>query len=90
MPSEEFPVLVDWLPWHPTFDYLRVAMVTLLAWAWAWARIDVAATGLQGDRWTAPSAPFRRWALPEFEMRLGIAELACDAVIARSVVDAKA
>ena len=76
------------LPYEIADDYLRVVMITLLAWAWA--RIDVAATGLEGDRWTAPSAAFRRWVLPEFEMRLGIVKRACDAVIVRSVADAKA
>jgi hypothetical protein len=57
-------------------DYLRVVMLALLAWAWA--RIGRAATG--EARWSAPETAFRRWALPEFEMRLGIVKRACEAV----------
>jgi hypothetical protein len=67
------------LPYEVADDYLRVVMITLLAWAWA--RIDVAAP--DGDaRWARPSAAFRRHVLPEFDMRLGIVKRACDAVIA--------
>jgi alkylation response protein AidB-like acyl-CoA dehydrogenase len=67
------------LPYEVADDYLRVVMITLLAWAWA--RIDVAA--LAGDaRWSQPAAAFRRHVLPEFDMRLGIVKRACDAVIA--------
>ena len=36
---------------------------------------------LAGDaRWAAPEAAFRRWLLPEFEMRLGIVKRACEAL----------
>ncbi|HEY2256633.1 MAG TPA: acyl-CoA dehydrogenase family protein [Variovorax sp.] len=63
------------LPFEVADDYLRVVMLTLLAWAWA--RIGRAAA--PGDRrWTRPEAAFRRWVLPEFEMRLGIVKRACD------------
>ena len=57
------------LPYEVADDYLRVAMLTLMAWAWA--RIERAAPA--GDtRWAAPAAAFRRWLLPEFDMRLGL------------------
>ncbi|RYF33084.1 MAG: acyl-CoA dehydrogenase [Comamonadaceae bacterium] len=68
------------LPYEVADDYLRVVMITLLAWAWA--RIDVAAPA-DDPRWSRPSAAFRRHVLPEFEMRLGIVKRAADAVIAR-------
>ncbi|MDB5828677.1 MAG: acyl-CoA dehydrogenase, partial [Variovorax sp.] len=71
------------LPYEVADDYLRVVMIVMLAWAWA--RIDVAAataTDAESMRWSRPSAAFRRWVLPEFEMRLGIVKRACDAVIA--------
>ncbi|MDM0115040.1 acyl-CoA dehydrogenase family protein [Variovorax sp. J22R133] len=56
-------------------DYLRVVMLVLLAWAWA--RIDTVAPA--GDaRWRAPSEAFRRWVLPEFDMRLGMIKRACE------------
>ena len=66
------------LPYEVADDYLRVVMLTLMAWAWA--RIDVAAAS-QPDpaRWSAPSAAFRRHLLPEFEMRLGMVKRACEA-----------
>jgi len=68
------------LPYEVADDYLRVVMLALLAWAWA--RIEHAAPA--GDaRWSRPAAAFRRWVLPEFEMRLGIVKRACDAVAAR-------
>jgi alkylation response protein AidB-like acyl-CoA dehydrogenase len=68
------------LPYEVADDYLRVVMLALLAWAWA--RIERAAPA--GDpRWSRPAAAFRRWVLPEFEMRLGIVKRACDAVAAR-------
>ncbi|RZL90968.1 MAG: acyl-CoA dehydrogenase [Variovorax sp.] len=67
------------LPCEVADDYLRLVMLVLLSWAWA--RIDRAA--MPGDeRWSRPSGAFRRWVLPEFEMRLGIVKRACDAVIA--------
>jgi len=68
------------LPYEVADDYLRVAMLAMLAWAWA--RIEAAADGQA--RWTAPAAAFRRWVLPEFEMRLGIVKRACDAAIAEA------
>ncbi len=70
------------LPYEVADDYLRVVMIVMLAWAWA--RIDVAAataTDAESTRWSRPSAAFRRWVLPEFDMRLGIVKRACDAVI---------
>ncbi len=64
------------LPYEVADDYLRVAMLAMLAWAWA--RIERAAPG--DARWSRPAAAFRRWVLPEFEMRLGIVKRACDSV----------
>jgi alkylation response protein AidB-like acyl-CoA dehydrogenase len=64
------------LPYEVADDYLRVVMLTMLAWAWA--RIERAAP--QEARWSRPAAAFRRWVLPEFEMRLGIVKRACEAV----------
>ena len=67
------------LPYEVADDYLRVAMLTLMAWAWA--RIERAAPA--GDaRWAAPAAAFRRWLLPEFDMRLGLVKRACESVTA--------
>ncbi|WP_213955168.1 acyl-CoA dehydrogenase family protein [Variovorax sp. dw_954] len=67
------------LPYEVADDYLRVVMLTLMAWAWA--RIDVAASGEpDASRWSAPAAAFRRHALPEFDMRLGMVKRACEAV----------
>jgi hypothetical protein len=54
-------------------------MIALLAWAWA--RIGRQAP--PDTRWVAPEAAFRRWVLPEFEMRLGIVKRACEAVTAQ-------
>jgi len=70
------------LPYEVADDYLRVVMIVMLAWAWA--RIDVAAAvvNVESSRWSRPSAAFRRWVLPEFDMRLGIVKRACDVVIA--------
>ena len=34
------------------------------------------------ERWTAPAAAFRRWLLPEFDMRLGLVKRACEGVSA--------
>jgi len=71
------------LPYEVADDYLRVVMMTLLAWAWA--RIDVAAAGEpEPSRWSVPAAAFRRHALPEFDMRLGMVKRACEAVTARA------
>ena len=58
-------------------DYLRVVALSLLAWAWA--RIVHAAP--ETSRWTAPAAAFRRFVLPELDMRLGMVKRACDAVL---------
>ncbi len=57
-------------------DFLRVTALALLAWAWA--RIEVHAGG--DPRWCAPAAAFRRWVLPEFDMRLGMVKRASEAV----------
>lgn len=67
------------LPYEVADDYLRVVMLTLMAWAWA--RID-AAEALDAERAAraGPAAAFRRWVLPEFEMRLGIVKRACEGV----------
>jgi hypothetical protein len=65
------------LPYEVADDYLRVVMVTLLAWAWA--RIE--RTAPAGDeRWAAPARAFRRWVLPEFDLRLGMVKRACEQV----------
>jgi len=65
------------LPCEVADDYLRVVMLTLMAWAWA--RIEAVCDA--GDaRWRAPAAAFRRWVLPEFDMRLAMVQRACDAV----------
>jgi len=68
------------LPYEVADDYLRVVMLVLLAWAWA--RIDNAADGAPQDadaaRRAAASAAFRRWVLPEFDMRMGIVKRACE------------
>jgi len=69
------------LPYEVADDYLRIVMLALLAWAWA--RIERASPG--DARWSIPAAAFRRWALPEFEMRLGIVKRACEAVTAQAV-----
>ena len=60
-------------------DFLRVVMLTLMAWAWA----RIANTpGADAPRWQAPAQAFARWVLPEFEMRLGIVKRACERVTA--------
>ncbi|MEZ2298124.1 acyl-CoA dehydrogenase family protein [Variovorax sp. RCC_210] len=64
------------LPHEVADDYLRVTMLTMMAWAWA--RIEVAAPQDAGKARAA--AAFRRWVLPEFEMRLGIVKKACETV----------
>ena len=66
------------LPFEVADDYLRIVMLSLLAWAWAL----IARAAPQDARWTGPAEAFRRWVLPEFEMRLGIVKRACDARIA--------
>ncbi|HEY9224549.1 MAG TPA: acyl-CoA dehydrogenase, partial [Variovorax sp.] len=60
-------------------DYLRLVMLAMLAWAWA--RIEQA-PGADDDHARAAAA-FRRWVLPEFEMRAGIVKRACEETIAR-------
>jgi len=67
------------LPYEVADDYLRVVMLTLMAWAWA--RIDAAeAPDAERAARAGPAAAFRRWVLPEFEMRLGIVKRACEGV----------
>jgi len=66
------------LPYEVADDYLRVVLLALTAWAWA--RIVQAAP--DDARWARPYAAFRRWILPEFDMRLGIVKRACDALTA--------
>lgn len=63
------------LPFEVADDYLRVVMLALLAWAWA----RIGRTSPDPARGSAPEAAFRRWVLPEFEMRLGIVKRACEA-----------
>ncbi|SDI22334.1 acyl-CoA dehydrogenase family protein [Variovorax sp. OV700] len=67
------------LPYEVADDYLRVVMLTMMAWAWA--RID-AAEASEAERAVraGPAAAFRRWVLPEFDMRLGIVKRACEGV----------
>ncbi|MGJ7565160.1 acyl-CoA dehydrogenase family protein [Variovorax sp. GB1R11] len=64
------------LPYEVADDYLRVTMLTMMAWAWA--RIEAVAPEDAGKARSA--AAFRRWVLPEFEMRLGIVKKACETV----------
>ena len=67
------------LPCEVADDYLRVVVLTLMAWAWA--RIDAAeASDAERAARAGPAAAFRRWVLPEFEMRLGIVKRACEGV----------
>jgi alkylation response protein AidB-like acyl-CoA dehydrogenase len=67
------------LPYEVADDYLRVVMLTLMAWAWA--RIDAAeAAPAERAARTGAAAAFRRWVLPEFEMRLGIVKRACESI----------
>ena len=68
------------LPYEVADDYLRVAMLTVLGWAWA--RIERAAPA-DDARWAAPAQAFRRFVLPEFEMRLAMVKRACDSAAAR-------
>jgi alkylation response protein AidB-like acyl-CoA dehydrogenase len=58
-------------------DYLRMAMLALLAWSWT--RIESAA-GSDTPRWQPAARALRRWVLPEFEMRrlMVESELAAD------------
>jgi len=63
------------LPFEVADDYLRVVMLALLAWAWA----RIGRTAPDPAHGSAPEAAFRRWVLPEFEMRLGIVKRACEA-----------
>lgn len=63
-------------------DYLRVVALALLAWAWA----HIGNVAPQTPRWTAPAAAFRRFVLPEFEMRLGMVKRACEAVMSPGAV----
>jgi alkylation response protein AidB-like acyl-CoA dehydrogenase len=65
------------LPYEMADDYLRVVMLTMMAWAWA--RIEATAGGASAERVRAAAA-FRRWVLPEFEMRLGIVKRACESL----------
>jgi hypothetical protein len=52
-------------------------MLTMMAWAWA----RTEATGGTEDAGRARAATaFRRWVLPEFDMRLGIVKRACEGV----------
>ena len=67
------------LPYEVADDYLRVVMLTMMAWAWA--RIDAAqASEAERAARAGPAAAFRRWVLPEFDMRLGIVKRACEGV----------
>ena len=69
------------LPYEVADDYLRVVMLTLMAWAWA--RIDATPNeGADATRWSQSAAAFRRHVLPEFDMRLGMVKRACEAVTA--------
>ena len=68
------------LPYEVADDYLRVAMLTLLGWAWA--RIERAAPA-DDPHWAAPAQAFRRFVLPEFDMRLAMVKRACDSAAAR-------
>jgi hypothetical protein len=62
------------LPYELADDYLRLVMVTLLAWAWA--RIEQAPGA--GEAQARAAAAFRRWVLPEFDMRAAIIKKACE------------
>ncbi|RYF83292.1 MAG: hypothetical protein EOO29_04010, partial [Comamonadaceae bacterium] len=44
------------------------------------ARIEAQADG--DARWTVPAAAFRRWSLPEFDMRLGMVKRAAEGALA--------
>ena len=58
------------IPYRIAGDFLRAVALVLLAWAWQ----RVAASDLDGPRWTAPAHALNAWVLPEFEMRLAIIE----------------
>lgn len=62
------------LPYEVADDYLRLVMLAMLAWAWA--RIDQ--TPGTTDAHGRAAVAFRRWVLPEFEMRAGIVKRACE------------
>ncbi|WP_295552145.1 acyl-CoA dehydrogenase family protein [uncultured Pseudacidovorax sp.] len=62
------------LPYELADDYLRLVMVTLLAWAWA--RIEQAPGA--GEAQARAARAFRRWVLPEFDMRAAIIKKACE------------
>jgi len=64
------------LPYEVADDYLRATMLAMMAWAWA--RIEAASPGNAEKARVA--AAFRRWVLPEFEMRMGIVKKACETV----------
>ncbi|MBS0426234.1 MAG: acyl-CoA dehydrogenase family protein [Proteobacteria bacterium] len=66
------------LPYEVADDYLRIVMLAMLGWAWCRIEAAPGATSAQA----ASGAAFRRWVLPEFEMRAGIVKKACEAVIA--------
>jgi alkylation response protein AidB-like acyl-CoA dehydrogenase len=67
------------LPYEVADDYLRAVMLAMLAWAWA--RIDAAeASDAERAARARPAAAFRRWVLPEFDMRLAIVKRACEGV----------
>lgn len=66
------------LPYEVADDYLRIVMLAMLAWAWCRIEAAPGATAAQA----ASAAAFRRWVLPEFEMRAAIVKKACEAVIA--------
>ncbi|MBU2285539.1 MAG: acyl-CoA dehydrogenase, partial [Gammaproteobacteria bacterium] len=62
------------LPYEVADDYLRVVMIVMLAWAWA----CIGHAAPDHARWQEPAAAFRRWVLPEFDMRLGMVKRACE------------
>ena len=73
------------LPYEVADDFLRAVMLGLMAWAWA--RIEGAAA--DDVRWRQPATAFRRWALPEFEMRLGMVKRAAEAALATHAEQAR-
>jgi len=58
-------------------DYLRAVAMVLMDWAWAQIEHSKVGTGL---RWSQPAQAMQRWVMPEFSMRLGIVEQACETV----------